>query len=74
MTNTNMMQGCSVHKISWWLMVIGALNWGIVGLLNQNVVEIIFGGWPLVVRIIYILVGLAALAVLFGGSCKACKK
>ena len=69
-----MMQSCSVHKIGYWLMVIGALNWGIVGLLNQNVVEIIFGSMPTIVKIIYILVGLAALAQLFGGACKSCKK
>ena len=45
--------------LAWWLLVIGALNWGLVGLLNLNVVELILGSWPVIVRIVYILVGLS---------------
>ncbi|MBI2405570.1 DUF378 domain-containing protein [Candidatus Microgenomates bacterium] len=45
--------------LAWWLLVVGALNWGLVGLLNLNVVELILGSWPVIVRIVYILVGLS---------------
>lgn len=45
--------------LAWWLLVIGALNWGLVGLLNLNVVELILGSWPVIVRVVYILVGLS---------------
>ena len=42
-----------------WVVVIGALNWGLVGLLNLNVVETIFGAGSMLTKIVYILVGLA---------------
>lgn len=40
-------------------MVIGALNWGLVGLLNLNIVESVLGAGSLLTKIVYILVGLA---------------
>ena len=43
------------------LVIIGAINWGLVGLFGWNLVEAIFGGVPVLVRIIYILVGLSGL-------------
>jgi uncharacterized protein len=43
------------------LVIIGAINWGLVGLFGWNLVEAIFGGAPVLVRIIYILVGLSGL-------------
>jgi len=50
-----------LKNISKWLVVIGAINWGLVGLLNFNLVSAIFGSWPFLVTLIYILVGLAGL-------------
>lgn len=64
---------CGVHKISWILVIVGAINWGLVGLFSFNLVEAIFGGAPVVARIIYILVGLAGVAMLGHAKCKACK-
>lgn len=43
------------------LLVIGGLNWGLVGLFNVDLVASIFGAGTLLSRIIYIVVGLAAL-------------
>jgi hypothetical protein len=43
------------------LTIIGALNWGIVGLFGYNVVDAIFRSVPIVARIIYVLVGLSGL-------------
>lgn len=40
------------------LLIIGGLNWGLVGLFNFNILDIIFT--PAVARISYIIVGLAA--------------
>ncbi len=65
---------CGVHKFAWVLVIIGALNWGLVGLFDFNLVETILGQWDIVERIVYVLVGLSAVAMLFCGSCKACKK
>lgn len=43
------------------LVVIGALNWALVGLFNFNLVTAIFGSMSAISRIVYILVGLAGL-------------
>lgn len=69
-----MMKGkmCVIHWIAWVLVIIGALNWGLVGIFQFNLVSWIFHTLPLIERIIYILVGLSALVMLFHKSCKAC--
>jgi uncharacterized membrane protein YuzA (DUF378 family) len=53
-------------KISFILVIIGALNWGLVGLFNLDLVESLFGGkLQLIARVIYILVGVAGINMLF---------
>ena len=47
------------------LLVVGALNWGLVGLANINVVELILGVVPVLVKLVYVLVGLAGLWKLY---------
>ena len=48
------------------LLIVGALNWGLVGLFSFDVVARIFSGLPAISRIIYILVGLAGIyAIVF---------
>ncbi len=42
------------------LVIIGGLNWGLVGLLELDLVHLIFGSIPILAKIVYILVGLAA--------------
>ena len=41
------------------LMIIGALNWGLIGLFKFDLVAAIFGSMSVVSRIVYTLVGLA---------------
>lgn len=56
-----------------WILVIGALNWGLVGLLNLNVVEMILGAGSILTKLVYIIVGLAGLYkvyMLVGGGKK----
>ncbi len=43
------------------LMIIGAINWGLVGAFGFDLVAFIFGPMTLVTRIVYGLVGLAGL-------------
>lgn len=43
------------------LVIIGAINWGLIGLFNFNLVDTIFGATSIVSRIIYTLVGIAGL-------------
>lgn len=50
------------------LTVIGALNWGLVGLFNFNLVSAVFGNQTLVSRIIYTLVGISGLYLIYTTS------
>ncbi|MGE5496414.1 MAG: DUF378 domain-containing protein [Burkholderiales bacterium] len=50
-----------MNTLAWILVVIGAINWGLVGFFNFNLVDAIFGAGSIVARIIYALVGLAGL-------------
>jgi uncharacterized membrane protein YuzA (DUF378 family) len=53
------------YKVAIVFLVIGALNWGLIGLMRVNFVERIFGKGSIISRSIYILVGLSALLVAF---------
>ena len=64
----------AVHIVSFILLVVGGLNWGLVGLADYNLVEALIGAWPGLLQVVYVLVGLAALVEVFSHkkSCKAC--
>ena len=49
-----------LDKIVFFLLLIGGLNWGLIGLFNWNLVASIFGPMYMITRLVYILVGLAA--------------
>ena len=68
-------QACTMCKVVGALAIIGALNWGLVGLANVNLVGEIFGG-GFVARLIYLLVGLSGIALLvsYFYICPACRK
>lgn len=48
-------------KLACMLLVIGGLNWGVVGLTGKDLVGGVFGARSTITRAIYIVVGLAAL-------------
>lgn len=50
-----------VDKIALVLIIIGAVNWGLVGIFNFNLVDAIFGTMSVISRIIYALVGISGL-------------
>ncbi len=50
-----------LQKTALVLTVIGALNWGMIGLFNFDLVASIFGSMTIVTRTIYTLVGIAGL-------------
>jgi len=50
-----------MQKAAHWLLVIGGLNWLLVGLLQWDIGELFGGQAAWVSRIVYILVGLSAL-------------
>lgn len=53
-----------MQKLAHWLLVIGGLNWLLVGLLGWDVGELFGGQEAIVSRVIYILIGLSALVAL----------
>ncbi|MDD3240126.1 MAG: DUF378 domain-containing protein [Lachnospira sp.] len=46
------------------IVIIGAINWGLIGFFNFNLVSFIFGSSVLVCRIIYAIVGICGLYLL----------
>ena len=49
------------------LVLIGALNWGLVGLFDSNLVSFLFGDMTLLSRVIYSLVGISAIVAAITG-------
>ena len=57
-----MIQKSTIGWVVGILLVVGGLNWGLVGLFNLDVVATVFGGTAaLGSKVVYVLVGLAAL-------------
>lgn len=54
--------------VSYALVIIGGLNWGLVGLFDFNLVAELFGEESALSTIIYVLVGLSALYLLYTAS------
>lgn len=61
------------------LVIIGGINWGLVGLgmllgsmSNWNVVNMILGSMPVLEAIVYVLVGVAAVMLIFDCKCGKC--
>lgn len=54
--------------VAFILVIVGALNWGLVGLFGFDLVAAIFGYMTILSRIVYVLVGLAALAMIYGAA------
>ncbi len=50
-----------IDKIALALIVIGALNWGLIAIFNFDLVAAIFGDMTVLARIVYGLVGLSGL-------------
>ena len=55
----------SITWIALILMIVGGLNWLLVGAFNFDLVAALFGEMSPLSRIVYILVGLSALCILF---------
>lgn len=70
----------SLHMVAWILVMVGALNWGLVGLGgfmggNWNLVNLILGSWPMLEWLVYVLVGASAVyeVVMHRSTCKECE-
>ncbi len=58
-----------LDMIAWILLIVGGLNWGLVGLFNFNLVDTIFGMGSTMSMVVYSLVGLSALLAIFRWKC-----
>lgn len=70
--------GCTGSMIAKIILLIGGLNWGLVGIggllgKNYNLVNLAFGSMPKVEFAIYIIVGLAAIIKCIGCGCRKCR-
>jgi hypothetical protein len=50
-----------LKTVSKWLVVLGAIEVGLMGLMNFDLIGSLLGSWPILVKIVYILVGIAGL-------------
>ena len=62
------------------LLVVGGLNWGLVGLGmllgkmdSWNIVAMVLGSMPMLEAVVYVLVGIAAIVKLVGCKCSQCR-
>jgi len=66
----------AIHAIAFVLVVVGGLNWGLVGI-NEgwNLVHLLLGWSSIVERLVYVLVGVSALVLIFTHKrdCKMCE-
>ena len=68
-----------LHMVSWILIIVGALNWGLVGIggfmgNSLNLVNMLLGSMPMLENLVYVLVGLSAVyeVVTHKTNCKLC--
>lgn len=63
----------NLTTVAWWVVVLGAVNVGLAAL-SFDVVELFLGGWPQLVQIVNLLIGVAGvyylLTTLSGGKSK----
>jgi len=63
-----------MNKLCLWdwvaliLVIVGALNWGLVGFFSFDLVAALFGAMSALSRIVYSLVGLAAIYLIFAAA------
>ena len=50
-----------LNKVTLLLLIVGGLNWGLVGLFDFDLVAALFGEMSILSRIVYVLVGISAL-------------
>lgn len=69
----------ALHMVAFVLAMVGALNWGLVGVggfmgSNLNIVNLILGGMPMIEWLVYVLIGISAvvLVVTHKKDCRVC--
>lgn len=57
------MEGNTMDMIAMIFVLIGGINWGLFGLFQMDLVDMIFGSIPMLATVVYALVGLFALYI-----------
>ncbi len=68
---------CILAKVAKLLLIVGGVNWGLVGVgmflgINLNLVNLLLGGMPMIEAVVYVLVGVSAVANAIGCICRKC--
>ncbi len=69
--SSNVGQAAGMSTLDWIamaMMIVGGINWGLVGLFGFDLVAFLFGEQSLASRIFYLAVGIAALYSLYLGT------
>lgn len=63
-----------LHMVAFTLLVIGGINWGLIGLFRLNLVNALFGTAPGLEQLVYIFVGVSAVFIFVTHmtDCKTC--
>ena len=65
-----------LHIVAFSLLIIGGINWGVIGFFgaDYDLIDLVFGSLDVVPEVLETLVGVSALYVLFThkGDCKVC--
>ena len=59
------MKFSTLDYLALLLVIVGGLNWGLVGLFNMDLVKILFSSIPILQTLVYALVGLAAVYMIY---------
>ena len=64
----------ALHMVAFVLLVVGGLNWGLVGLFKYNLVDSLLGAGSSLTMLVYVLVGVSAIviAATHMKDCKMC--
>ena len=54
----------TLYKVALVIGVIGCINWGLVGILNFNLVEFLFGDGTILTRVVYTIVAISGIVSL----------
>lgn len=68
------MSNKQLHMLAFLLVIVGGINWGLVGALDLNLVTLLFGSVMWLEKVVYILVGVSAVWLLLTHQkdCKVC--
>lgn len=64
----------ALDYVAFVLVVVGGLNWGLVGAFKYNLVDSLFGVESALARVVYVLVGLAAIYMVASMAMRMSKK